>query len=81
MYVVAIHKISDPEGFVAASDPKTNPIPKGLTLHYVIPSVDGTRAVCLWEAKSQERVEELVEQVVGDFSSNEYFEVDSPGVW
>ena len=39
---------------------------------------DGTRAVCLWEADSVEKVRDVVDGAAGDISNNEFFEVD-PG--
>jgi hypothetical protein len=75
MYVIADHRISDPERFFEAA--ASTPVPEGMTLHSVLPSGDGSRAVCLWEADSSEAVKELVENTVGDSSDNEFFEVNA----
>ena len=74
-YVVAIHNISDPDSFWSAADPSTE-LPPGVTLHATYPQPDGTRAVCLWEAESVDSVRQLVDQVSGSWSRNDYFEVD-----
>jgi hypothetical protein len=77
MYVVAKHQISDPAKFWATANAAADKIPAGTRLHYVLPSTDGSSAVCLWEGSSVGAVRELVESVVGDVSQNEYFEVDA----
>jgi hypothetical protein len=75
MHVIAIHDISDPERFFDAA--ATTPIPDGMTLHSVLPSDDGSRAVCVWEADSLDAVQGLVDGTVGDVSKNQFFEVDA----
>jgi hypothetical protein len=75
MHVIALHHISDPERFFEAA--QSTPIPEGVTLHSVLPSGDRSRAVCVWEADSEESVRRLVEDSVGEVSRNEFFEVDA----
>jgi hypothetical protein len=75
MFVVAEHRISDPEGFANAVKKATPSIPSELKLHQVLPNADGSSAVCLWEGDSVHKVRQIVEAAVGQFSSNTYFEV------
>jgi hypothetical protein len=75
MHVIAIHSISEPERFFELS--ASTPVPEGMTLHSVLPSGDGSRAVCLWEADSVDSVRELVDGTVGETSANEFFGVDA----
>jgi hypothetical protein len=75
MYVSAIHEISDPEKFWGM-DPD-DVIPEGVVLHSALPNGDGSRAVCLWEADSLDTVQKIVEENVGQFSQNEYFEINA----
>ena len=75
MHVIAVHNITDPEGFGAAVGPTLEKIPSRMTLHSMFPSEDGTRAVCVWEAGSVEDVRSFVEDAAGDLSRNEYFPV------
>lgn len=75
MHVVAIHDISDPEKFW--STVQSTPIPEGITLHSSLPNKSGTRASCHWEAASLDTVRNLVDEAVGQYSKNEYFEVDA----
>ena len=41
------------------------------------PSASGTRNICLWEADTVDAVRDLVESAVGEFSRNEYSEVNA----
>jgi len=74
MHIVAIHDISDPEKFwsaVQAAD-----IPVDIKLHQTLPNQQGSRAVCLWEADSTDKVRDLVDGAVGQYSQNQFFEVN-----
>jgi hypothetical protein len=75
-YIVAIHDISDPDRFWRAAGAAAE-LPPGVALHSSFPRDDGSRAVCLWEADSVDAVRELVDGAVGEYSRNEFFEVDS----
>lgn len=75
MYVSVIHTISDPESFWGTAG--TAEFPEGITLHSSFPNEDGSKAVCLWEGGSVDEIKKLVEDTVGEVSSNEYFGVDS----
>jgi len=76
MHVIAIHTISDPQAFWGAAQAAMDQMPEGTTLHSAIPSQDGSRTVCVWESDSVEAVRNLVEDTVGQVSTNEYFPVD-----
>lgn len=73
MHVIAIHSISDPDRFWGTAPD----LPDGTTLHSAFPNQNGSRAVCVWEADSLDKVKQVVEGAVGDVSSNEYFEVNA----
>jgi hypothetical protein len=75
VYIVAVHDVSSPEKFWAAV--QAAQIPEGVKLHNVLPNSSGSRAVCLWEADTQGTVENLVQDAVGEFSRNVFFEVDA----
>jgi hypothetical protein len=75
VFVVAIHEIEDVVGFWAAADLWPEP-PGLLRLHGAYSLVNGSRAVCLWEGESADSVGDYVEQVVGDFGSSEFYEID-----
>jgi hypothetical protein len=76
MHVVAVHTISDPDRFYSSVEAGMANMPAGLRVEALLPSPDRSRAVCLWEADSLEAVSSLVEDTVGDSSTNEFFAVD-----
>ena len=77
MYVVVEHRISDPAKFWEKAQAAIPQLPGDVKVHQVLPSSNESRAVCLWEASSLDRVREAVETQIGPFSSNDYYEVDA----
>jgi hypothetical protein len=78
MYITVVHEITDPSAFWGATqEAMTQPMPEGVALHNVLPSTDGSHAVCLWQTPSLDTVREMVEPLVGQVSKNDYHEVDS----
>jgi hypothetical protein len=77
MYVIVEHRISDPAKFWEKAQASIPQLPADVKVHEVFPSTDASRAVCLWEAGSIDRVKEFVESNVGPFSRNEYYELDA----
>ena len=74
MYAIAIHTISDPEGWWAGAQELE--VPAGITLHSVIGNGDGTKAVCIWEADAIDSIRNFVDPATEGKSTNEYFEVN-----
>jgi hypothetical protein len=81
MFVGVIHHISDPEGFQAA---EAKAIEQGLPPNIALPihaaTPDHGTGICIWEGASVEAVRELVEAVVGPFSTSEYLQLDVEGL-
>jgi hypothetical protein len=81
MFVGVIHHISDPAGFEAA---EAQALEQGLPPNVALPvhaaTPDHRTGICIWEGDSIEAVRELVEAVVGPFSTNEYLELDVEGL-
>ena len=76
MHVGVIHRISDPEAFQQAEQAALDAgLPEGFRLPVHAETPDHTTALCVWDGPSVEAVRDLVESVVGEFSQNEYFEV------
>ena len=75
MYVIIQHSINSPAKFWEIVKGVTS-VPAGIKLHSTLPSSDGKKAVCIWQAPSVASVKDLVEPAVGTLSSNEYFEVN-----
>ena len=77
MHVGVIHRISDPEGFERAEQQALEAgLPEGFSLPVHAATPDHTVGVCVWEGPSVDAVRDLVESVVGDFSNNEYLELE-----
>jgi hypothetical protein len=81
MHAVIHHDISDP----AKWDQTTKKImsmieqgrlPRGLKALEYLPSVDGRKADCVWEADSLELLKQFIEREVTG-ARNEYFEIKS----
>lgn len=77
MYVVVEHEIEDPEPFWKTAQAGMEDLPSGLELHQVFPNEEGTKAACLWEADSVDRVKSFLESEVGSYSDNEYYAVEA----
>ena len=76
MFVVIEHDIVDPERFREAAEAAIEHIPSNLKLHQGLPSTDGTRGVCLWEADTLEEVRSYLERITGKYSKNRYWSVE-----
>ncbi len=81
MHVGVIHRISDSQSFEAAEQKALEAgLPEGFSLPIHAATPDHTTAICIWQGESVEAVKELVESVVGDYSENEYFEMEVDGL-
>jgi hypothetical protein len=74
MYVVVNHKINNAAAFWATAQSATAALPPGLKIIHTIPSIDGTKAVCLWEAGSVDAVRTFLDPATVGMAQNEYFE-------
>ncbi len=80
MHVGVIHRISDPEAFQQAEQKALDAgLPDGFSLPVHAETLDRTTAMCIWGGPSVDAVRDLVESVVGEYSQNEYFEVELEG--
>ena len=75
MHVGVIHHIWDPERFEAAEQ---RALEAGLPEGFSLPIHAATAGI--WQGESVEAVRELVESVVGEYSGNEYFEMEVDGL-
>jgi hypothetical protein len=81
MQVSVIHRISDPEGFQQAEQQAMDAgLPEGFSLPVHAATPDHTTAICIWDGPSVDAVRALVESVVGEYSENEYFEMELDAV-
>ena len=80
MHVAVIHRVSDPEGFQQAEQQAMDAgLPEGFRLPVHAATPDHTTAICVWDGPSVDAVRDLVESVVGNYSENEYFEMELDG--
>jgi len=77
MYIIVNHFIKAPHNFWALVREKANDVPSHLIFHNSFPSQDLMKAVCVWEAENIDAVKEYLDETFGDFSRNDYFEVNS----
>ena len=76
MYIIVNHYIKAPQNFWALVREKANDIPSHLIFHSSFPSKDLMKAVCVWEADNIDEVRNYLDETFGDFSRNDYFEVN-----
>lgn len=77
MYVLVQHYISDAQTFWSAVRHALPQLPPYIVLHHVLPTPDGTHAVCVWEAESIRDVRAFLETYVGHASRNLYYPVEN----
>jgi hypothetical protein len=79
MYVVAYHRIKDPEAAFARGENLLagNGAPRGARAVQFYPSRDQSAVTCLWEADSVDSVQRYVDSTLGDSSENFCFEVNT----
>jgi hypothetical protein len=76
MHVGVIHRISDPQAFERAEQEALDAgLPEGIHLPVHAETPDHRTALCIWQGPSVDAIRDLVESVVGEYSENEYFEV------
>lgn len=81
MYVGVIHRIHDHAGFEKAEqEAMAAGLPGGFSLPIHSVSPDGATGMCIWQGDSVDAVKGLVEAVVGDYSTNEYTELNVDGL-
>jgi hypothetical protein len=77
MFVSVIHHITDPDRFFAMVAENSGKFPPDLRLPQYFSSADRSTMVCLWEAPSVARVQELLEPLTSGSCENEYLQIDT----
>jgi hypothetical protein len=80
MHAVIHHTINDSAKWEQSSQRimsliEQRRLPKGLRALEYLPSVDGRKAVCVWETDSLNTLREFVDRETGGAARNDYFEV------
>lgn len=60
MYVMVLHEIANPEMFWKKAVDLLGELPPDVVLHHSFSSPEGTRAVCIWEAETIDKVKNLL---------------------
>lgn len=74
MFIAIDHQIHDAEAFQERGQ-QVFPLPEGFHVHHFLLSADASRAHCLYEAPSVERVRSYLDGKLGDASTQGYFAV------
>ncbi len=82
MYAVIHHTITDRSkweqtGNNIKSMIEQHRLPKGLKALEYLPSADGRRADCVWEAESLDALKQFIERETTGAAWNEYFQVNT----
>lgn len=79
MYVIVEHQIKDPQTALPRGEKlkKGEGAPQGARVLQFYPSRDGSAVACLWEADSEEDIQQYVDSTLGDSSDNTCYEVDA----
>ncbi|HVH55864.1 MAG TPA: hypothetical protein VM791_06400 [Vicinamibacterales bacterium] len=75
MYILVQHSVSDPSKVWPRAQQSLANIPANLKLHHSIPTPDGRKAVCIWEASSIDTLRSFLDPMLGPDAHNQYFEV------
>ncbi len=80
MYVSVHHTITDPQKWGQTSQnimalTQQGRLPQGLKGLIFLPSVDGRKADCVWEANSVDTLKNFLERETGTSAKNEYIPI------
>lgn len=74
MFIVIQHQIHNPKKFQQCAK-AVFPLPKELHVHQFLPAPDLTKAVCLYEAPSIERLSQYLDARLTEASTQHYYPV------
>ncbi len=82
MFVAIHHNITDPKAWEQATGQigpmvQEGRLPKGLKGLSYLPSADGRRAHCVWEADSVDNLKRFLEPLTSKAARNEYFQINA----
>ena len=77
MFVIAKHRITNPERFFSLAQSAAEDAPTGVFGRVFCPSRGGDEAVCLWEAESLDSVSSYLDELTAGAAENSYFEVSA----
>lgn len=74
MFIAIEHRIHDADAFQERGE-QVFPLPDDLHVHHFLPATDLSRASCLYEAPSVDRLRTFLDGKLGDASDQTYFPV------
>jgi hypothetical protein len=74
MFIAIEHDIHNPESFQERGQ-HVFPLPDDLHVHHFLPATDLSRASCLYEAPSVDRLSNYLDGKLGDASTQRYYAV------
>ena len=82
MFVAIHHNITDPKKWEETTSQigpmvEQGKLPRGLKPLFYLPSIDGRRADCLWEADSVDSLKRFLDPMISTVAKNEYFQVNA----
>ena len=82
MHVSVHHNIKDPQKWSQITQKMTTAVeqgqlPQGLKGLMYLPSADGRKADCLWEAQSVDTLRNFLDGQIGSAATNEYIPINS----
>ena len=75
MYILVQHSVSDPTTVWPRAQQGLATIPAHLKLHQSIPTPDGRKAICIWEAASIDTLQKFLDEMLGPDAHNQYYQV------
>ena len=82
MHISVHHTITDPQRWEQLTQKmmamvEEGRLPQGLKGLMYLPSADGRKADCLWEAPSVDALKNFLDRETGTAARNEYFQINS----
>jgi len=78
MFIAIEHEIHDSQTFGKRGE-RVFPLPEDLHVHHFLPAADFSRASCLYEAPSVDRLQAYLDGKLGDASTQTYYPVAEDG--
>jgi hypothetical protein len=78
MFIAIEHQIHDAEAFAERGE-QVFPLPEDLHVHHFLPATDFSRASCLYEAPSVDRLREYLDGKLREASTQTYYPVAESG--
>lgn len=82
MYVAIDHTVTDSQKWAVGTQKlvamvQQGQLPEGVKAVMFLPSVDGRKAHCVWEANSVDALKKFLEPEIGTAANNEYIAINA----